>query len=473
MEGPARVVVVGGGIAGLAAAHELAGSEAAVTVREADDRLGGKIRTDTFVDAPLDVGPDAFLSRRPEAVELCRELGLERELVAPAAGAAFVWVGGHLRRLPPATVLGVPTRLGPLAGARVLSPLGLVRAAVEPLVPGRLRGDEAIGRLVRRRFGKEVHQRLVDPLVGGISAGDTDRLSIEVTAPQLAAAARRHRSLLAAARSVTAEAATPRVSPFLTLPGGLTRLVEVLAGHLETAGVDVRTDDPVDSVEPAPGVGYVVRGPSGSSVADAVILATPAPVAARLLAPHAPAGAATLAAIDYASVTLVAFAYPPAALGRRLDGSGFVVARGEGRLMTACSWTSSKWAHVAPQGQVVLRVSTGRSGDDRADELSDGALVAALRLELAEALGIVAPPTEVSVTRWPRAFPQFTPGHRQRMATVEAELTRRLPGVTLAGAALAGVGVPTCIATGRTAARRALGHRGRDLDGLSRHRPPP
>ena len=469
MDRPARVVVVGGGIAGLAAAHELAGDELAVTVREADDRLGGKIRTDTFLEAPLDVGPDAFLSRRPEAVELCRQLGLERELVAPATGAAFVWVGGQLRRLPPATVLGVPTRLGPLAGARVLSPLGVVRAAVEPLVPGRrLRGDEAIGRLVRRRFGREVHQRLVDPLVGGISAGDTDRLSVEVTAPQLAAAARRQRSLFAAARSVAAGSRSP-TSPFLTLPGGLSRLVEVLAGHLASAGVDVRSDDPVDAIEHSSAGGYVVRGRSGSSVADAVIVATPAPVAARLLAPHAPASAATLAGIDYASVTLVAFAYPSAAVRRRLDGSGFVVAGGEGRLMTACSWTSSKWPHVAPRDQVVLRVSAGRFGDDRADELSDDALVVALRLELAEALGVVVPPTEVAVTRWPRAFPQYTPGHRHRMAAVEAELTRRVPGVTLAGAALAGVGVPTCIASGRAAARRALEHCRGDLAGLSRH----
>ena len=452
---PLRVVVVGGGIAGLVAAHELVGLGAGVTVREASERLGGKIHTATFAGAPLDVGPDAFLARRPEAVELCRELGLEAELVAPATGAAFVWVGGDLRPLPAATVLGVPTRLGPLVRSRVLSPLGVFRAALEPLVPGRpLVADEAVGALVRRRFGTEVQRRLVDPLVGGISAGDTDRLSVEVVAPQLAAAARRHRSLGAGVRAGAGQ--TPAEgSPFLTLAGGLGRLVEALAERLAVTGADLRPADPVESIERGPDGGYVVEGRSGSTNADAVVVAIPAPVAARLLAPHVPRASATLAAIEDASVTLVALAYPRAAVARRLDGSGFVVARGEGRLMTACSWTSSKWAHVASGDRVVLRISAGRVGDDRADHLSDDALVAALRLELAEAIGVVAPPSEVAVTRWPRAFPQYAPGHRDRIAAVEAELAERLPGVTLAGAALAGVGLPACIGSGRAAARAA------------------
>ncbi len=456
--GPARVVVVGGGIAGLAAAHELSGRGVAVTVREAGDRPGGKIRTTTFAGASLDLGADAFLARRPEAVELCRELGLEGELVAPATGAAYVWVDGRLRRLPGATLLGVPTQLGPLVRSRVLTPLGVARAAVEPLVPGRrLNGDEALGRLVRRRFGTQVHQRLVDPLVGGISAGDIDRLSAELAAPQLAAAARSHRSLRAGARALASATPAAGSSPFLTLPGGLSRLVDVLVRRLSAAGVDVRTGDPVERLERSQNGGYLVVGRSGATSADAVIVAAPAPVGATLLAPHASASARALAGIDYASVTLVAFAYPTGAVARRLDGSGFLVARGEGRLMTACSWTSSKWAHVAAGGQVLLRVSAGRFGDQRAEHLSDDALVVALRLELAEALGIVVPPVEVAVTRWPRAFPQYLPGHRQRLAAVEADLAHRLPGVALAGAALSGVGVPACIASGRAAARTALG----------------
>ncbi len=449
-----RVVIVGGGIAGLAAAHHLADRpDVAVTLCDAGDRLGGKVRTADFAGVSLDLGPDAFLARRPEAVELCRELGLADELVAPATSAAYVWTRGRLRCLPEGLVLGVPTSWLALARSRVLSPLGLVRVALEPLVTGpRSAGDdEALGAVVRRRLGHEVHRTLVDPLVGGINAGDTDRLSIDMTAPALAVA-RRQRSLVRGARGVTGRDGRDRGPAFLTLPGGLSRLVEVLSSRLTTSGVQVRTGAPVVALErPAEG-GYRVRLASDVLEADAVIVATPAHVTAPLLAPHAPGAATTLAAIHYASVALVALAFPVAALARPLDGSGFLVARGEGRLMTACSWASSKWSHLDPGDQVVLRVSAGRAGDARAEALDDDALVARLALELRQALGIDVAPSEVCVTRWRRAFPQYAPGHLERMALAEAEVAAQLPGVALAGAALAGVGLPACIASGRRAA---------------------
>ncbi len=455
-----RVVVIGGGIAGLAAAHHLADRrDVQVTLCEAGSHPGGKIRTEDFAGVVLDLGPDAFLARRPEALQLCRELGLEDELVPPATSAAYVWCRGRLRRLPEGLVLGVPTDLGALARSRVLSPLGLARVALEPLVPGRrLAGDEALGAVVRRRLGDEAHRTLVDPLVGGINAGDTDRLSMEMTAPLLAAAARARRSLVGGARRAAVPGRRGPGGPaFLTLAGGLSRLIEALVTRLTAAGVEVRTGAPVDALEPSGDGGYRLRLASGALEADAVVVATPAWVAGRLLAPHAPEAAATLAAVDYASVALVALAFPVSALGRPLDGSGFLVARGEGRLMTACSWASSKWAHLDPGDQVVLRVSAGRAGDARAQALDDEALVARLGLEVGQALAITAPPSEVRVTRWPRAFPQYAPGHLARVATAEAELTARLPGVALAGAALAGVGLPACIASGRRAGDRAAG----------------
>lgn len=449
---------MGGGIAGLTAAHVLAGrDDVEVMLCEADERLGGKVRSETFAGVCLDLGPDAFLARRPEAVDLCRELGLAAELVAPATTTAYLWSRGRLRRFPPGLVLGVPTRLGPLARSRVLSPLGVARVALEPLVPGRPLGDdEALGALVRRRLGGEAHRRLVDPLVGGINAGDTDHLSVDLAAPDLAAAARRDRSLLAGVRRRDAVGPMDAGPVFLTLPGGLSRLVEALVARLEAARADVRTGEPVTGVEPTAGGGCRIHARSGPLIADAVVLAPPAFVTADLVAPHAPGVAATLGAIDHASVALVALAYPIAAVPRRLDGSGFLVARGEGRLMTACSWASSKWAHLDPGHGVVLRVSAGRAGDVRADSLDDEALVARLRLELNAALGISRPPDEVMVTRWRRAFPQYAPGHARRIAAAEAELAARLPGVVLAGAALAGVGLPACIASGRRAAQQVL-----------------
>jgi oxygen-dependent protoporphyrinogen oxidase len=455
-----RAVVVGGGIAGLAAAHDLTRYGARVTVCEAGERLGGKVRTEDFAGRALDLGADSVLARRPEAVALCRELGLGDELVAPATGTAYLWSRGQLRRLPPGLVLGVPTRLGALARSQVLSPLGLARAAIEPLLPGRsLAGDEALGRLVRRRLGGEVHDRLVAPLLGGINAGDIDGLSIEVVAPSVAAAARSQRSVVLGALAASTNVADPAAPVFLTLPGGLGRMVDAVVEHLVGSGSEVRTDEPVTELERRDGAGYVVRTRSVPIAADAVVVAAPAPVAARLLAPHAPIAAAVLAGIEYASVALVALAFPAAAIPCPLDGSGFLVARGEGRLVTACSWSSSKWAHLAGDGTVVLRVSAGRAGDERAAALDDDALISRIRLELGLALGIKAPPSEVRVARWQGAFPQHAPGHLDRMAAAHAEVARRLPGVALAGAAVAGVGIPACIASGQEAAVRVIGAR--------------
>ncbi len=441
-------------MAGLAAAFALAGrGDVRVTLYEADEHLGGKVRSEAFAGVDLDLGPDAFLARRPEAVALCQELGLADALVAPATATAYLWSRGRLRRLPSGLALGVPTRLGPLARSRVLSPLGLARVALEPLVPGRtLDADEALGALVRRRLGDEVHRRLVDPLVGGINAGDTDRLSVELVAPSLAAAAASSSSLVVGARRQAAAGPPPSGPVFLTLPGGLSRLVDALATRLENLGAEVCTGERITGVEPLAGGGYRLSAESGPIAADAVVLATPAFVTAALLAPHAPGAAATLAAIDHASVALVALAYPRGAIARPLDGSGFLVARGEGRLMTACSWASSKWSHLDAGDGIVLRVSAGRAGDERADSLDDDALVARLRLELDEAMGITQPPSSVRVIRWRRAFPQYAPGHAWRIAAAEAELATRMPAVRLAGAALAGVGLPACIASGQRAA---------------------
>lgn len=436
-------IVVGGGIAGLTAAWELARAGWDVTLLEAADRLGGKIRTEAFAGVDLDLGPDAFLARRPEASDLCAELGLAGELVAPATTAASIWTRGRLRRLPHGLVLGVPTDATSLARSGVLSPLGTVRAVIEPLLPGRALApgeDVAVGAYAGRRLGREAASRLVDPLLGGINAGDTDRLSIDAVAPQLAAAARSSPSLVRGVRSVVARAgASPSDPLFLTLPGGLARLVATLVAGLVDLGADVRTGAPVHDLE--------------ALGADAVVLAVPAHAAAPLLRPLVPDAAAVMAEIEHASVALVAYAYPVDNLPP-LIGSGFLVPRTEGRLMTACSWSSSKWAHLAAPGRAILRVSAGRAGDRRADAMDDDDLDRRLRAELGAALGVTGTPDAVRVMRWPNGFPQYAPGHLQRVRAVQAMLDERLPGVVLAGAALGGVGLPACIGSGRAAARR-------------------
>ncbi len=460
-----HVVVVGAGITGLAAAHELADRDGVTTtVLEAAAELGGKVQTEPFAGTRLDTGPDAFLARRPEAVQLCAELGLTDRLEAPATGEARLWVRGRLRPIPRATLLGLPTDVAAVARTGVLSPLGLARLATSPLLARRRQpladgDDRSIGAVVRAALGDEAHERLVDPLVGGINAGDTDQLSIDAVAPQLAAAARRDRDLMAGARGVLAAAPAPGPEgpppTFYGLPGGMAGLVQALDERLAAAGTTVRTGSTVRSIA-RDGERWVLVADGGDVVADAVILAAPAHVTAPLLRPLDPAAADVLAAIEHASVTLVALAWPSDAMPRPLVGSGFLVPRGEGRLMTACSWSSSKWHHLASPAQVLLRVSVGRAGDLRATSMDDDELVGRLLVELREAMGISVGPSHVRITRWTDAFPQYGPGHLRRIAGVEARLAEATPGVVLAGAALRGVGLPACIASGRGAAKVAL-----------------
>lgn len=441
--------MVGGGIAGLAAAHELLLQGITPVVFDADARLGGKLRTEPFAGVPLELAPDSFLARRPEAVQLCEELGLRDRLVAPAATHAFVYARGRLRRLPQKMVLGVPTDPVALARSGILSGWGVVRAAMEPLLPGQPLGeDDALGAVIRRRFGNEVTDRLVDPLLGGINAGDVDELSIDTVAPQIAAAAQRDRSLTRALRSAPAPP-TSNDPVFLTLPDGLGTLVDALAASITERGGEIHAADLVTGVSPTE-----VASRSGTYDVQGVVLATPTYVTAPLVDPLAPGVASTLRSIPYASVAMALLAYD---LDRPLDGSGYLVPRTEGLLMTAASWSSSKWAHLARPGRVVMRVSAGRFGDDRALHLDDDALVARLRADLARTMDLHDEPVEARVVRWPQSFPQYPPGHRARIDAAVAQLAETAPTVALAGAALDGVGIPACIGSGRKAARSIAG----------------
>ena len=437
-----RVAVVGGGITGLAAAWELLRSGTEVRLLEASNRLGGKVATGTVADRPVDLGADAVLARVPDGLELCGELGLDTEVVHPGAEGAAVWVRGRLRPLPADLVLGVPSRLSSLARSGILTPAGLARAALDLVLPASGgSADRSVGEVVSARFGRQVHERLVDPLVGGIHAGPADLLSARATTPQLAAAAAAHRSLLRGVRSQR-EVGRRGGPVFWSLGGGLGRLVQRLEEELRAGGATVEVGAQVESLAD---VG-----------ADAVVVATPAPVAARLVA-DAPEAAAGLAGIDHASVVVAVLVYPASAFPAPLSGTGFLVPRTEGRLMTACSFGSSKWPHWAGPGQVVLRVSAGRWGDERALALGDEELVGRLHAELVGALGLTAGPEEAHVARWPAALPQYRVGHLERVERIEASLARHLPTVVVAGAALRGIGVAACIAQGRRAARRVLG----------------
>ena len=433
-----RIAVVGGGITGLAAAYELRAQapDAEIVVLEAASRVGGKVGTSEFAGRAVDEGADAFLARVPWALDLCRELGIDAELVSPAQQSAYVWFDAALRRLPAGLVLGVPTDFDAVAASGIVTEPIVVRPAATPLAAD---ADISVGALVRAQLGDAVFERLVDPLVGGINAGDGDRLSLRAAAPQLAAAAERDRDLVAALR------AQPPAQPgpvFYAPEGGMGTLVDALVDALHDRGVVLKLDTSVHDL--------------GALDADAAVVTVPAYRAAPLVRDAAPAVADLLDGIAYASVALVTFAFPTEAITRPLDASGFLVPRTEGLLMTASSWSSSKWAHLASDTSTLMRVSAGRFGDDRASKLDDDALVRALLDEVTATTDVHGEPLDVRVRRWPQSFPQYEPGHLDRVAMIEQQLAVALPHVVLAGAALRGIGVPACIRQGRDAAREVL-----------------
>jgi protoporphyrinogen/coproporphyrinogen III oxidase len=448
-----RIAVIGGGVAGLTAAFDLHGAGHQVHVFEAGPRMGGKLHTAPFAGIDLDTGPDSVLARVPFAVDLFHRLGLDDEMTPQPPGSAYIYSRGDLRRIPDGNVLGIPTDLDALAESGVVSDDAVARAGEDLERPDdRPGGDESVGSLIRRRLGDEILERLVDPLLGGINAGDSDRLSLAAGAPQIAAAASGpHASLIEALRAQRAAAPAPSDAPvFYTLRGGLGRLVDALVEHLD--GADLRIDTPVTSLRRVDTAWQVVT-PAQVLEVDAVVVAVPAFVAADLVADCAPDAAAGLAAIDYSSVALVAMAFPDHAAGRPLDASGYLVPRIEGLLLTACSWSSVKWPHLSRPGQFVVRASAGRFGDTRAMEMDDDALVGAILEDLRTTMDLTGDPAEVRVTRWERSFPQYTPGHLERVAAIEAALADHAPGIALAGAAYRGVGIPACVNSGHQAAR--------------------
>lgn len=452
MSSDRHVVVVGGGITGLAAAWELTRSAdpPRVTVREAGERLGGKLQASAFAGIPdVDEGADAFLARVPEASALCDELGLT-DRVSPATGTAFVWSGGRLHPIPDGLVLGVPAGLAGLVRSRLLSPRGVLRAGLDVVRPRTPPTHDNLGRLIRDRFGAEVLERLVDPLVGSINAGDSDRLSLEASTPQIAGPATRSRSLLLALRKVR-RAMPPAGStgPVFSVPRtGMASIAATLAARL--------ADEPTVTIRTGAAATTIARDGARWRVddepADGVILAIPAPAAAPLVAPLAPAAATALGAIPYAGVVMVT-------LHVRGDvgpaGSGYLVPKPVQGHVTAVSFASRKWAHWRPDGGgTVLRVSLGRHGHEAALGFGDDEAVAVVADEVGRHLGTALDPVASRVTRWPGAFPQYLPHHLDRVAGIEGTLAAECPGLVVAGAAYRGIGVPACIRQGRDAARR-------------------
>ncbi|PJE93845.1 protoporphyrinogen oxidase [Streptomyces carminius] len=457
-----HVIVVGGGISGLAAAHQLLSDGARVTVLESSGRLGGKLHAGRIAGVAVDLGAESMLARRPEAVDLARAAGLGDALRPPAAGTAAVWTRGEVRPMPTGHLMGVPGDPAVLAG--VVSPEGVARAAEDERLPRTEVGeDAAIGTYVAERLGHEVVDRLVEPLLGGVYAGDVYRISMRAAVPALYEAARAERSLLAGVRDVLGRAAGRGDGPlFLGVEGGMGRLPEAVAEACRAAGGRVLTGVPATELRRT-GRGWAVTAGGRVREADAVVLAVPAPVAARLLAQEYPAAAAGLGEVEYASMALVTMAFRRGDLGRVPEGRGFLVPSVDGRSIKASTFSSAKWDWCGAQDPdlFVLRTSLGRYGEEEVLWREDADLVELSLKDLGAAVGLTARPVDTVVTRWEDGLPQYPVGHLERIARVRRELGARA-GLVLCGAAYDGVGIPACVASGRAAAEAVLGARGRD-----------
>jgi oxygen-dependent protoporphyrinogen oxidase len=435
-----RIVVVGGGLTGLATAWHLR-DRAEVTLLERGDRVGGQVRTITLADAPLDVGADAFLARHPHAERLARAVGFgDDDLVAPATGQVNLWVRGRLRPLPTGTVMGVPTDPVAVARAGVLSPTGAARAALEPAIPRRaVVGDRSVADLIGERFGREVVDTLVEPLLGGVYAGSTDRLSAAAALAPVWAASRRSRSLtvgLRAHRAATADASGPL---FRTVRGGLTRLSDRLRDQL---GDRVRRATPAVTLRrTADGEAWEVGVPDGAVIADRVVLAVPARVAAGLLASVTADAARELAMIRTASVATASLAYARGQDVRLPDASGVLVPRREGGLVKAVTFATRKWPHHADREALLVRASVGRVDDDRALAYDDEEFARHVDAEVRAITGLPRPAAAWFVQRWPEALPQYDVGHHQRVDRIRHAAGIDAPGVHVAGASLDGLGL--------------------------------
>lgn len=482
-----RIAVIGGGIAGLAAAYELekarnSGAAVEYTLFESRECLGGSLASETVNGIVLERGPDSFLSEKPAGAELCRELGLGDQLTPSndANRKTYIVVKNRLVPLPDGLMFLIPTKLVPTALTRLFSPATKIKMALELLHPPRPSGhDESVAALVERHFGREAVDRLADPLLSGIYGGDATQLSARTVLPKLVEMETQYgsltRGMLAAHKQMRAKMAAMRAaagngtggqgnpkptgprSIFTTLKGGLQQLVDALEARLNPASL--RKSSAVKSLERT-GNGWRLLSDRGEDIYDAVILASPAWVAGKLLATTDALLGDELCGIPYSSSITVNLVFDESQLGPLPDGFGFLVPAVEGRAMLACTFVHRKFAGRTPTGKAILRAFLGGAKNEAFLDESDEVLIATVRRELSEILGsrivgphIAAEATQVS--RWRRAMAQYAVGHQDRMKRVK-ERVAGLPGLKLAGNAYDGIGIPDCIRTGRNAAKELL-----------------
>ncbi|MFO8035650.1 MAG: protoporphyrinogen oxidase [Anaerolineales bacterium] len=465
-----HVVIVGGGITGLASAYYLqkraksSGTPLRYTLLEKSTDMGGMIVSEKVGGFLIDGGPDCFLTRKPWGVSLCRELGLENELVGTNDEQRKVYVlsGGRLRPMPEGLMLVVPTRFLPFATSPLISLPGKLRMALEPFIPPRSEdGDETLASFMRRRLGEEALQKLAEPLLSGIYVSDPERLSLKSSFPRLLDLEQKYGSLtkgmIAAQRKAAAwrkEHGEPSLPMFVTLREGMQQLVEALEQHLDPSSV--RTNQVVHSVtslgDSVPS--YLVELEDGQTLrADAVILTTSAKVSSRLLNELDPALSQQLGSIRFTSTVVITLGYPPQNGTPALDGFGFLVPETENRHINACTWTSTKFDHRSPDGHKLIRCFLGGPEKEELLDWDDQAMINMARQELSEIMGLQAEPDMIRIFRWDKAHPQYDLGHMGRVEAIRQRASSH-PGLALAGSSYDGVGVPDCIRQAKEAVER-------------------
>jgi len=474
-----KLTIIGGGIAGLAAAYyasKQTDSPVEITLLEQADYWGGKLITDRvpygddqFV---IEGGPDTFVVTKPWGVRLCKELGLSERLrgTNPETKKTYILKNDKLHELPGGLTMMIPTEFGPMIRTGLLSWPAKARMGMDFFLPtASENGDETMGEFISRRLGRAAYESLIEPLMSGIYAGDGDKLSLQATLPYLrdlevkygglvkgALAVRKERAQKTKANSNSPSSTPGSRSIFLTPLTGLAEIVETLVEKLIISGVNLRLGSHVETLEQSPDQPWKVTLDSGEQLeADAVILATPAYVSGALIEDFAPELAAELSAIEYISTATVTLAFRESDLPRPLDGYGYVIPRCEGRKALACTWTSTKFPHRAPEGYALVRVFVGRAGQENQITWDVKALLSIAREELELTLSITADPLLTRIYQWEKAMPQYNLGHPERLERINVAL-EDIPGLALAGNGYRGIGIPDCIHSGEMAAERVL-----------------
>lgn len=459
-----RIAIIGGGISGLSAAYYLErqrrlGAQLEYVLFESSPRVGGSLFTQHADGCLIEAGPDSFLTEKPWAAELCREMGIAGQLIGSndADRKTYILVKGRLVPIPDGLMFMVPTRILPVVVSSLFSLSAKLHMAQEWFHPPRPAGaDETVAALVERHYGPEMVDRLADPLLSGVYGGEASGLSVRAVLPRFAEMEARHGSLgrgMLAARKRMAKSNAPPRPLFSSLKDGMQQLVDAILTRLPREVL--RTGSAVRELRREDSWWSVGAESSGRERFDAVILATPAPMAGALLGPVQAELAAELNGIAYSSSVTVTLGYERAGL-RLPPGFGFLVPRSEGKRMLACTFVHNKFPHRAPKDRALIRCFLGGARDEEILGWSDQQIEAAVRKELREILWLTAQPLFCRVYKWKGAMAQYGVGHLERLERIE-RLRQQLPGLALAGNAYRGIGVPDCVRSGKDAAAQAAG----------------